>query len=62
MRVDGIEMFRKQLDAAKAGDNVGLLMRSLERSEVGKGDVLTIGVAPPAPGVAPDWPGGLPPG
>ena len=38
--VTGIEMFRKILDAARQGDNVGLLLRGLDRSDVGRGDVL----------------------
>ena len=38
--VNGIEMFRKLLDQAKAGDNVGVLLRDLTKQEVGKGDVL----------------------
>ena len=38
--VTGIEMFRQTLDTAKAGDNVGLLLRGIERSEVERGQVL----------------------
>lgn len=38
--VNGIEMFRKLLDQATAGDNVGVLLRDLTKQEVGKGDVL----------------------
>ncbi len=38
--VNGIEMFRKLLDQAKAGDNVGVLLRDLTKQEVEKGDVL----------------------
>lgn len=38
--VTGIEMFRKMLDVAKQGDNVGLLLRGLDKSDVGRGDVL----------------------
>lgn len=38
--VAGIEMFRKMLDRAEKGDNVGLLLRGLTRSDVGRGDVL----------------------
>ncbi len=37
----GIEMFRKTLEFAKAGDNVGLLLKDIARDEVKKGDVLT---------------------
>jgi translation elongation factor EF-Tu-like GTPase len=39
--VDGVEMFRKVVDTATAGDNVGLLFRSLGRNDVGRGDVLS---------------------
>ena len=39
--VTGIEMFRKTLDYAKEGDNVGLLLKDVTRDEVHKGDVLT---------------------
>lgn len=38
--VTGIEMFRKMLDRAVQGDNVGLLLRGMDRNEVGRGDVL----------------------
>ena len=38
--VTGIEMFRKQLDYAEAGDNAGVLLRGIARSEVERGQVL----------------------
>ena len=38
--VTGIEMFRKQLDEAMAGDNVGALLRGVNRDEVERGQVL----------------------
>lgn len=38
--VCGIEMFRRMLDRAVKGDNVGLLLQGLTKSDVGKGDVL----------------------
>jgi translation elongation factor TU len=38
--VTGIEMFRKQLDEAMAGDNVGALLRGVNREEVERGQVL----------------------
>lgn len=38
--VTSIEMFRKILDQAKAGDNVGILLRDITKQEVEKGDVL----------------------
>ena len=39
--VAGIEMFRKQLDYAEAGDNAGVLLRGIAREEVERGQVLT---------------------
>ena len=39
--VTGIEMFRKQLDYAEAGDNAGVLLRGVSREEVERGQVLT---------------------
>jgi len=38
--VTGVEMFRKLLDDAQAGDNVGLLLRGAEKSDVERGQVL----------------------
>jgi elongation factor Tu len=38
--VTGIEMFRKQLDSAIAGDNAGILLRGIERNDVERGQVL----------------------
>ena len=38
--VTGIEMFRKQLDFAEAGDNAGVLLRGINRDEVERGQVL----------------------
>ena len=38
--VTGIEMFRKTLDEAMAGDNVGLLLRGVERNDVERGQVV----------------------
>ena len=38
--VTGIEMFRKQLDFAEAGDNAGVLLRGIAREEVERGQVL----------------------
>ena len=38
--VTGIEMFRKQLDYAEAGDNAGVLLRGVARDEVERGQVL----------------------
>lgn len=39
--VTGIEMFRKTLDYAQAGDNCGILLRGIDRSEIKSGDYLT---------------------
>ena len=36
----GVEMFRKTLDEAQAGDNIGVLLRGIEKSEVSRGQVL----------------------
>ena len=38
--VTGIEMFRKQLDYAEAGDNAGVLLRGINREDVERGQVL----------------------
>jgi elongation factor Tu len=39
--VTGVEMFRKLLDQAQAGDNVGLLLRGVQRSDIERGQVLS---------------------
>ena len=36
----GVEMFRKLLDSGEAGDNVGILLRGIERSDIERGQVL----------------------
>jgi elongation factor Tu len=38
--VTGVEMFHKQLDEGMAGDNVGLLLRGIEREDIERGQVL----------------------
>ena len=38
--VTGVEMFRKLLDQAEAGDNVGLLLRGIQRTEIERGQVI----------------------
>ena len=43
--VTGIEMFRKLLDQAQAGDNIGALLRGVQRTEIQRGQCL----ASPAP-------------
>ncbi|MDZ4205871.1 MAG: elongation factor Tu [Patescibacteria group bacterium] len=44
--VTGVEMFRKELDQGQAGDNVGLLLRGIEKKDLERGQVLA------APGTA----------
>ena len=39
--VTGIEMFRKLLDQAEAGDNIGALLRGIQRTEIERGQVLS---------------------
>ena len=38
--VTGIEMFRKLLDDARAGDNVGILLRGIEKAQIERGQVI----------------------
>jgi len=38
--VTGVEMFRKLLDTGEAGDNIGLLLRGLEREDIERGQVV----------------------
>jgi elongation factor Tu len=38
--VTGVEMFRKTLDEGRAGDNIGLLLRGVERAEIERGQVI----------------------
>ena len=38
--VTGVEMFRKLLDEAEAGDNIGCLLRGIDKDEVERGQVL----------------------
>jgi len=39
--VTGVEMFRKTLDSGQAGDNVGILLRGVEKDDIERGQVLT---------------------
>ncbi len=39
--VTGVEMFKKTLDEGQAGDNVGLLLRGIERDEIERGQVMS---------------------
>ena len=38
--ITGVEMFRKQLDQGQAGDNVGLLLRGVEKEDIERGQVI----------------------
>ena len=38
--ITGLEMFRKSLDFAQAGDNIGALLRGIQRNEIERGQVL----------------------
>ena len=38
--VTGVEMFKKLLDVAEAGDNIGVLLRGVQREEIERGQVL----------------------
>jgi translation elongation factor EF-Tu-like GTPase len=40
-RVDGIEAFRKKMDEATAGDNIGVLFKGLDKGDLSRGDVLS---------------------
>ena len=39
--ITGVEMFRKQMDQAEAGDNIGCLLRGIDRKEVERGQVIS---------------------
>ena len=52
VQVDAIEKFRKKIDEATTGENVGLLIKGIEKTQLDRGDVLTsssssYGEAPP---------------
>ena len=38
--ITGLEMFRKSLDFAEAGDNIGALLRGVDRTQIERGQVL----------------------
>jgi elongation factor Tu len=40
-RVDAIEVFRKSIDEANVGDNIGVLFKGVEKSQLDRGSVLT---------------------
>ena len=49
--VAAIEKFRKQLDEATAGENIGVLLKGVDKSQINRGDVITSsGEAPPVEG------------
>jgi translation elongation factor EF-Tu-like GTPase len=39
--VDGIEVFRKSIDQANVGDNIGVLFKDVEKNQLNRGSVLT---------------------
>ena len=39
--VTGVEMFRKLLDEAQAGDNIGALLRGVQRTDIERGQVFS---------------------
>ena len=39
--VDAIEIFRKSIEAANVGDNIGVLFKEIEKSQLDRGSVLT---------------------
>ena len=48
--ITGLEMFRKSLDFAEAGDNIGALLRGVDRTQIERGQVLAKpGTIPPQP-------------
>jgi elongation factor Tu len=40
-QVTGVEMFRKTLDYARAGDNCGILLKDISREDINRGDYLS---------------------
>jgi elongation factor Tu len=51
--VDAIEIFRKSIDEASVGDNIGVLFKKLEKSQLDRGSVLTAASSSPSYGEAP---------
>ena len=41
-KIIGIEAFRKKLDVAEAGENVGLLLEGIERGQIRRGDIIRL--------------------
>src|SRR5690348_4797843 len=54
LRVDGIEAFRKILDQAQAGDNIGVLFKGLDKGDIERGAVMTTSAGSSGPTVFPD--------
>jgi len=52
-RVDAIEIFRKSIDEASVGDNIGVLFKKLEKSQLDRGSVLTAASSSSSYGEAP---------
>jgi translation elongation factor EF-Tu-like GTPase len=52
-RVDGIEVFRKSIDQANVGDNIGVLFKDVEKSQLNRGSVLSSSSSSSAYGEAP---------
>jgi translation elongation factor EF-Tu-like GTPase len=51
VQVDAIEVFRKSIDQANVGDNIGVLFKGIDKSQIDRGAVLTSsGEAPPIEG------------
>jgi translation elongation factor EF-Tu-like GTPase len=41
MTVDGIEVFRKSIDEANAGDDIGVLFKGVEKGQLDRGSILS---------------------
>ncbi len=52
-RVDAIEVFRKSIDEANVGENIGVLFKGVEKSQLNRGSVLTSSSSSSAYGEAP---------
>lgn len=53
VRVDAIEKFRKTIDEATTGENVGVLIKAIEKNQLDRGDVLTSSSSSSSYGEAP---------
>jgi translation elongation factor EF-Tu-like GTPase len=53
VRVDAIEKFRKQIDEATTGENVGVLIKSIDKEQLNRGDVITSSSSSSSYGEAP---------